>query len=105
MAVNYSSKSKSDLILLINKRDDELMQKEEELTEMRIKNAVLEHKLEFESRIVELERRLAASEQYSRRECVEIVGIPKAVPDDQIEQKVIEILNTSGGNWIISVEN
>jgi len=39
-----------------------------------------------------LQKELYASQQYSRRECVEIVGIDKEIKDDDIEEKICEIL-------------
>ena len=39
-----------------------------------------------------MERRCYANEQYSRRECLEISGIPASVADKDLESKVLEIL-------------
>ena len=43
-------------------------------------------------RLVTMERRCYANEQYSRRECLEISGIPASVADKDLESKVLEIL-------------
>jgi len=48
------------------------------------------------TRIKDLEIRSAKAEQYSRRECLEISGIPKTVPDDVIEGKVLNIFREIG---------
>ena len=40
-----------------------------------------------------LERKCHANEQYSRRECLEISGIPAEVGDKDIEKKVLEVLD------------
>ena len=45
-------------------------------------------------RIKELERRCGMSEQYSRRECLELVGIPDSVPQDSLEDKVLDIFKS-----------
>ena len=50
-------------------------------------NDKLSHKL------VVLERKCHANEQYSRRECLEISGISAEVRDKDIEKKVLEILD------------
>ena len=42
--------------------------------------------------LVAVERRCYASEQYSWRECLEILGIPASVADNNLESKVLEIL-------------
>ena len=47
-------------------------------------------------RIVKLERELHASSQYSRRECLELIGIPISVPNDNMEDKVCQILSSIG---------
>ena len=45
-------------------------------------------------RIIDLERQTNANSQYSRRECLEISGIPSSVGHDQLEGKVCEILKS-----------
>ena len=45
-------------------------------------------------RIEDLERQCNANSQYSRRECLEISGIPPSVNNDHLEEKVIEIFST-----------
>ena len=44
-------------------------------------------------KLVVLERKCHANEQYSRRECLEISRIPAEVGDKDIEKKVLEILD------------
>ena len=43
-------------------------------------------------RITQLEKKCWANEQYSRRECLEITGIPSSVTFDELEPKVTELL-------------
>ena len=43
-------------------------------------------------RILTMERKCYANEQYSRRKCLEISGIPANVADKVLESKVLEIL-------------
>ena len=43
-------------------------------------------------RLVTMERRCCANEQYSRREFLEILGIPVSVANNGLESKVLEIL-------------
>ena len=42
-------------------------------------------------RIKDLEVRISESEQYSRRECLEITGIPESADDGHLETKVLEL--------------
>ena len=43
-----------------------------------------------------LERKCAANEQYSRRECREISGIPDIIPNNNLEETVFKIVNETG---------
>ena len=43
-------------------------------------------------RLLKMERRCYANEQYSSRECLEISGIPASVADKDLESKVLEIV-------------
>ena len=79
----------------------------EENTELRGENDMLKTQLEeiksqlsitkntsdlLINRIINLERRQSAQEQYSRRECLEFSGIPSTINDNNLEDKVREIL-------------
>ena len=43
-------------------------------------------------RLVVTERKCWANEQYSRRECLEILGIPESVSDNALEDKIQGVL-------------
>ena len=47
-------------------------------------------------RIERNERESYATQQYSRRDCVEIVGIPQSITDEDLETKSLELLNAIG---------
>ena len=47
-------------------------------------------------RVMKLEKQLFASEEYSRRDTIEIVGIPESIADKDIEAKAIGIMKTIG---------
>ena len=51
---------------------------------------------ELTKRIVTLERQCWANSQYSRKECLEVVGIPRQVDHNQLETKVISIFEKVG---------
>ena len=50
----------------------------------------------LEDKIVYLEKNQAKGEQYSRRNNVEIPGIPNSIPDNDLENAVISICRDSG---------
>ena len=47
-------------------------------------------------RVVDLERECWANAQYSRRECLELVGIPASVSHDTLENTVLNIFDKMG---------
>ena len=48
--------------------------------------------------VVDLERQCWANAQYSRREWLEIIGIPRSVDDNSLEEKVIQVFKRVGCN-------
>ena len=51
---------------------------------------------QLHNRFVNMERQCWANAQYSRRECVEIVGIPTTVPDNELEETFCKIVDKVG---------
>ena len=49
-------------------------------------------------RVVDLERECWANAEYSRRECLEIVSIPRSVDDNSLEEKVVQVFEKVGCN-------
>ena len=47
----------------------------------------------LQTKIKALERTCVMAEQYSRRECLEISGIPVSISNDDLEEKVRDIFN------------
>ena len=45
----------------------------------------------FSKRLVDMERQCWANAQYSRRECIEVVGIPNSVNNNELEDKVLTV--------------
>ena len=48
--------------------------------------------------IVSVERQCWKNAQYSRRECVDVVGLPSSIADDQLENTVCRVLLDIGAN-------
>ena len=53
---------------------------------------------ELEKYVTKLQRQCWANAQYSRRECLEITGIPQNIEHNQLEGKVIQVLYKVGCN-------
>ena len=51
---------------------------------------------ELSSRLVNMERQCRANAQYSRRECLEVVGVPRKVEQKDLESKVLSVLEKVG---------
>ena len=50
--------------------------------------------------MIDLQRQCWANAQYSRRECLEIAGIPSNIEYSKLEEKVVQVLNKVGCNVI-----
>ena len=50
----------------------------------------------LQERVIDLERQCWANAQYSRRECLEVSGIPNSVKQDELEDKVLTIFKKVG---------
>ena len=53
---------------------------------------------ELQKHIIQLEKQCWTNAQYSRRECLELVGIPSSIEHDQLEDKIVKIFNKIGCN-------
>ena len=47
----------------------------------------------MQERVVALKRQCGGNSQYSRRECLEITGIPDSISDDDLEETTIKIFD------------
>ena len=50
----------------------------------------------LQEKIISLERHCSENDQYSRRESVEISGLPESIKDDVLEEKVLEVFGKIG---------
>ena len=55
----------------------------------------------LQQRVIDLERQCWANAQYSRRDCLEVAGIPESVKQNELEDKVFRIFKKVG--WIFLV--
>ena len=97
--------NKEDLVRMLldyqGKFNNILDELKNDLNELKTKFCKLESDLhisrnvndKLSDKLIVLERKCHANEQYSRRECLEISGIPAKVGDKDVEKKVLEILD------------
>ena len=84
-----------------NKFDNMLLNINAELTSLRDRFTKMESQLLVTRRVNDNlvkqnripERKCAANEEYSRRECFEISGIPDNIPNNNLEETVLKIFN------------
>ena len=103
-----SSSSQSDPISILNCELGALKEKLNDLTIyhrlLSTENAKLTRKVnclelrndEIFYSLTRLEKELANLAQYGRRESIEILGIPRSISDDKLEETVLEILKNIG---------
>ena len=47
-------------------------------------------------RVIDMERQCWANARYSRRECLEVLGIPRDVSNEKLNSKVLEVFSNLG---------
>ena len=105
--INLDNKKKHELIAIIKRYRtneglliQELQELKNEINE--IKESLNQMKKSYkphegmENRTIAIEKRLAEQEQYSRRECIEIVGLPQDANGGELEDLVVETFDTAG---------
>lgn len=85
-----TAKSLSDLTCEIQKLTGVVTRLESEISVVRRVNDELQRQL------VSTERQCWANAQYSRRECLEVSGIPISISDDNLEKKVLKVFEKMG---------
>ena len=88
LALDYQDKFNSTLVN-INKDIGELKYKFEKLeSELAVSKSVISNLFKI---IITLERQCCANNQYSRRECLEISGIPESIENKDLENLTLQI--------------
>ena len=87
----------SNLCNQISKLNDIITQLHSTNEKIRSELAVVKNVNEkLEVRIINLEKNQAKSEQYSRRNNIELSGIPNDIPEDNLDKVLIDICHDSG---------
>ena len=77
------------------KKENETIQSKVMITEKTSTTLFINHK-KLNDRIIEMQRNMHRLEQYSRRECIEIAGVPSSITNDILEEHVILIFEKLG---------
>ena len=94
--VNYNNMKKEQLIELLKEKDDKLSKLNERLVKIEEQLKASSTDASVIQRIDNVERSCFKQEQYSRRECVEFVGLPANIAGQDLENKVIEAFGVAG---------
>ena len=91
LSIQSKLKDKDNTVLLEVRRLNESVSKlhSELVVTKNVNNFLL-------TRLTTLERQCWANAQYSRRECLDIVGIPHEVSGEALEEKVLKIFGNCG---------
>ena len=102
---SLSKLSKDDLARLVldyqGKFDSVLKTVKDDICEMKTKFTALESELHVSKTVTDnltkhiktLERKCYENEQYSRRECLEISGIPGSIADNALEETILDLFS------------
>ena len=82
----YTSVNK-DALEEIDKFNENFVKLESEINIVKKVNTLLN------KRVIDMERQCWANDQYSRRECLEVAGVPRDVSNENLESKVLEVFS------------
>ena len=80
----------TDALEEIRKVNENFVKLESEINIVKQVNTLLN------KRVIDMERQCWANAQFSRRECLEIAGIPRDVSNENLESKVLEVFSKVG---------
>ena len=80
----------NDALEEIRKFNENFVKLESEINIVKKVNALLN------KRVIDMERQCWANAQYSRRECLEVAGIPRDVLNENLESKVLKVFSKVG---------
>ena len=99
MSFDYSKiTSIKQLVALLKERDGQLKKRDEDIEKLTTRLEALESADSISQRVERLEREGYRQQQYSRRECIELVGLPDELYGNALEEKVVEAFGHAGVN-------
>ena len=94
--VRYHRQKEEEYKKLIKELKQDFKEIKDELNEIRRTRVSSGVRDDFESRVIKIEQRLAEQEQYTRRECVDIVGLPKNLKGEDLEAALLNVFEEAG---------
>ena len=94
--VRYHRQKEEEYENLIKELKHDVKGIKDELNEIKSGKGSTSATDDFETRLKQMERRLAEQEQYIRRECVDIVGLPENLKGEELEAAVLNVFEVAG---------
>ena len=86
---HYRAKEK-ELLESASSLQKELEVMKAQIEELKRKGMAFDPKKDINKRTVDLEKKMAELEQYSRRKCVELIGLPEDTHGKELENSVVQ---------------
>ena len=94
--VRYHRQKEEEYENLIKELKHNVKEIKDELNEIKSGRGSTSVRDDFETRLIQIERRLAEQEQYTRRECVDIVGLSENLKSEELEAAVLNAFEVAG---------
>ena len=96
--VTYYRAKEKELLESVGSLRKELEAMKAQIEELKRERVAFDPKKNVNRRTVDLEKKMAELEQYSRRECVELIGLPEDTHGEELENSVVQVLEIAGVN-------
>ena len=94
--IRYHRQKEEEYENLIKELKHNVKEIKDELNEIKSERGSTSARDDFETRLIQIEQRLAEQEQYTRRECVDIVGLPENLKGEELEAAVLNVFEVVG---------
>ena len=88
--VTYYRVKEKELLESVGSLRKELEAMKAQIEELKRERVAFNPKKNINRRTVDLEKKMAELEQYSRRECVELIGLPEDTHGEELENSVVQ---------------
>ena len=93
--VRYHRQKEEEHENLIKELKHDVKEIKDELNEIKSRRGIRSVRDDFETRLIQIGRRLAEQEQYTRHECVDIVGLPENLKGEEIVAAVLNVFEVA----------
>ena len=98
--MTYCRAKEKELLESVGSLRSDLEVMQAQMEELKRERMAFDPKKDDNKRTVDLEKKVTELEQYSRRECVELIGLPEDTHGDGLENSVVQALEIAGVNMV-----